>query len=376
MVPLMAGSIRKRGKSWYVVVDLGRDEGGRRRQLSRTVHGNKRAADDVLEELLNERRRGQGQPDEKLTVAAYLERWLDSYGKTHLAPKTLKGYRDIVRLHLKPAIGNALLTKLRPAQIESCYAQALGKGLSARSVLHVHRMLREALQHAYRQELISRNPADLVEAPRPARYEAATVTLEMVGEIVAAAQETRYGTAVYLAVMTGLRQGELLGLRWQDVDLDGRQIHVRQALQVVPGGITFRPPKTATSKRAVEIGDATVAVLRQHRKAQLEERLFMGGAYENQDLVFATAYGKPVNPSSLREAWVKVLKVTGYKLRFHDLRHAHASLLLAQGTHPKIVQERLGHSGIAITMDTYSHSLPSLQRDAIELLEKRLRANP
>jgi integrase len=171
--------------------------------------------------------------------------------------------------------------------------------------------------------------------------------------------------------MTGLRQGELLGLRWQDVNLDAGARHVQQTCQWLPGqGFIFRQPKTSRSCRAVALSPDTVQRVRQHRHRQLEERLLVGPAYQDHGLVFATPLGTPIDPSNLRRAWARIVKAAGLDhLRFHDLRHAHATLMLQQGTHPKVVSERLGHSGIGITLDIYSHVLPGIQAQAAAQLD-------
>jgi len=195
-----------------------------------------------------------------------------------------------------------------------------------------------------------------------------------VKRLLAVADETPYGAVIYLALMTGLRQGELLGLRWQDVNLEADVLCVRQTCQWLPReGFVFRQPKTHRGTRPVALSRATVERLRQHRLKQLEERLGVGPAYEDNGLVFANRLGAPVHPTNLRKVWLQILDRTGLgRLRFHDLRHAHASLLLQQGIHPKIVSERLGHSTVGITLDIYSHVVPSLQVEAANRLDELL----
>lgn len=380
----MPGHIRKRGRdSWTVVVDLGRDaQTGRRRQFWRSVKGTKRDAEALLVQLLHQRDSGIDQPPGKISVGEYLQRWLRDYAGTNTSPATLVQYESFVRRHLIPALGNIPLAKLRPQHIQAYYSQALqdgradGKGgLSATTVLHHHRVLREALQHAVRWQLIGRNPADATEPPRSARHEIPALTAGDAQRLLEAAEATSHGSLVYVAIMTGLRRGELLGLRWQDLDLDTGSLYVRQALQRLGGqGITFRAPKTRGSGRAVALSPDTVRRLRQHRQRQLEERLLLGQAYQDNGLVFATPMGMPSDPANLRRAWSRIVKAAGLgHLRFHDLRHAHATLMLAGGVHPKIVSERLGHSGIRITMDTYSHVMPGLQAQAAAQMDGLLR---
>lgn len=372
----MPGHIRKRGKnSWAVVVDLGQDAvTGKRRQLWRSVKGNKREAEALLVKLLHQRDTGIDAPPGKLTVGEYLKRWLVEYARPNTAPKTFKRYEQIVRVHLLPTLSAIPLAKLRPLHVQQVYTQVREKGLSARTALHCHRVLREALQHALRWQLIGRNPADSAEPPRPTRYEIAALSPDDAQRLLKTAEGTSYDSLVYLALMTGLRQGELLGLRWQDVGLEASVLHVRQTCQWLSGeGFIFRQPKTYRGTRPVALSRATVERLREHRRRQLEQRLAAGPAYEDNDLVFANALGAPVHPTNLRKAWLAIAREAGLdRLRFHDLRHAHASLLLQQGVHPKIVSERLGHAGVAITLDLYSHVLPDLQAQAADGLDDLL----
>ncbi len=218
----MQGHIRRRGKgSWTVVVDLGRDpDSGKRRQLWRTVHGRKKDAESVPVQILHQKSTGVDAPPGRMTVAEYLQRWLTVYAFPNTAPTTSRRYEQLIRVHLVPTLGNLPLTKLRPLHIQDAYQRILGAGLSARTALQCHRVLREALQHALQWQILARNPADAVEAPRPGPYEVPALSPEQVRRVIASAEQTPYGALVHTAVMTGLRLGELLGLRWQDVDLD------------------------------------------------------------------------------------------------------------------------------------------------------------
>ena len=372
----MPGSIVKRGKnSWSVIVDLGRDPvTGKRRQLWRSVKGRKREAEALLVQLLHQRDTGIDAPPGKLSVAEFLQRWLATYARPNTAPKTFLRYEQLVRVHMVPTLGSLPLTKLRPLHIQEAYCRILDKGLSARTALQCHRVLREALKHAVKWQLLARNPADAVEAPRPERYEIPALSPDKVQSVIAAADVTEYGALVHAATMTGLRLGELLGLRWQDLDLDSGTLYVRQTCQwLSQQGFIFRQPKSPSSNRSVALSPATVERLKQHRVEKIEQRLAVGLAHREDGLVFTNALGQPIHPSTLRGAWQRLAKAAGLeRLRFHDLRHAHASLLLQQGVHPKIVSERLGHSGVGITLDTYSHVLPGLQAEAAARLDDLL----
>lgn len=379
----MRGHIVKRGKDSYtVVVNLGRDEAtGKYRQHWRTVKGTKKQAEELLVELLHERDTGVERPTGKMTVAAYLDRWMADYVTPSLAPKTAVSYRDIIKTQVVPALGAFELTKLRPTHIQSWYSRLLasgrldGKGgLSARTVQRYHQMLHAALRQAVRWQLLIRNPADAVEVPRASRRELRAVTPAQARSVMEAADATPYGALVRTALLTGMRRGELLGLRWQDVDLERAELHVQQTAQRISGqGIVYRQPKTRLSRRSIALSVEAVAVLRRHRRRQAEARLLAGPAYHDNDLVFATGIGTPHEPGNLLRSWARIVaaaKMPG--LRIHDLRHAHATLMLGAGVHPKVVSERLGHASVNITLDTYSHVLPGLQEAAAAALDTLL----
>ena len=380
----MRGSIRKRSNgSWTVIVDLGPDPAtGRRRQRWEAVRGTKRDAEARLVAILNERQGGIEVQPGKETVGQYLDRWLRDYVAQNTAPKTEQTYREVVRSHLVPAFGALRLTGLRPTHIQAFYTAAQRSvrvdgrgGLSARSVLRYHQILHAALHQAVRWQLISSNPADAVEPPRADRREVSGLSPAQVHALFAAADGTSIGSFVRLAVLTGCRRGELLGLRWSDVDLDRAVLHIQQTAQRITGsGIVFRQPKTRLSRRAIALSPEAVRVLREHRRAQLEERLRAGSAYVDAGLVFASGLGgTPVEAGTIRRLWTRVVAEAGIgQVRLHDLRHAHASLLLRQGVHPKVVSERLGHASVNITLDTYSHVLPGLQSAAALALDAAL----
>jgi integrase len=373
----MRGHIRQRTQdTWSVIVSQGFDpQTGRRRRLWRTVRGTRRDAERVLTELLHAHDYGIDTPPGRITLAEYLTRWIATYAVPNTSPTTARRYEQLLRLHVVPNIGNIQLTRLRPLHIEQAYTRAREGVLSPRTLLQVHRVLREALQHAVRLQLLARNPADAVQAPRPDRFQAPMLDLDDIARLLDAADDTHFGDVVYMALMSGMRLGELLGLRWHDVDLDTGVLSVRQTCHWLPReGYLFRQPKSIRSVRPVALSPAAVDRLRQHRVKQVEERLAAGPAYATYDLVFADALGGPMARWNLRKAWQRILRTAGLAgIRFHDLRHAHASLLLREGVHPKIVSERLGHSTVAITLDLYSHVAPSLQAQAAAKLDRLIR---
>ncbi|MCH7860955.1 MAG: site-specific integrase, partial [Proteobacteria bacterium] len=359
----MAGYIRRRGKdTWELTVDLGRDPAtGRRRRRFLNVRGSKRDAERTLADAVHQRDTGVDINPGKLTVADYLRRWLRDYAAHNVGPSTQERYTSIVEHHLIPVLGALRLRDLRPAHIQAAYGRALAAGgradgaahgLSPRTVLKHHRLLRETLGHAVRWQLIARNPADAVTAPRPARFETRVLDAEEAGRLLEAAAETSNYALTYLALATGARLGELLALRWRDVDLDRGSLQITRTARRVTGiGITYSEPKTHRSRRPVALSSETVNVLREHRRVQVERRLELRRAYTDDGLVFASPTGQPLDGGNVRHALARIADEAGIPpLRFHDLRHSAATLMLLAGVHPKVVSERLGHATVGITL--------------------------
>lgn len=380
----MTGHVRKRGNKWNFVIDIGHDENGKRKQKWSSGFNTKKEAQAALTQKLHELQTGTYIDSSSITVAEYLQYWLEAYAKTNTSPRTYEGYEMIVNKHLIPSLGRYQLQKLQPSQIQSYYTNALkdgrrdGKkgGLSHRTVLHHHRVLREALQQAIKWQLVLRNVADAVEPPKPDRPEMNTLAAEQVLHLLDVAKQhtKKYYPVIYMAVNTGMRRGEILGLRWQDIDFNNNTANIQQTAQRVIGhGVIFREPKTQKSRRSVSLPPSIMELLREIKVNQSKNKLVLGQAYQNYDLVFEQGDGKPLEPTEAGRAFRNVLKKAGYSsIRFHDLRHTHATLLLKEGVHPKIVSERLGHATIAITLDTYSHVLPHLQEEAANKLDEKL----
>lgn len=379
----MRGHVRKRGKgSWAIVLDLGRDANGKRKQKWITVRGSEKDAERELARLLHEMNTGQFVEPSKMTVAEYLRHWLEAYAKVNVRAKTFERYAEIVEKALIPALGCHRLAKLQPLHIQTFYSKALlegrrdGRGgLSPQTVLHYHRVLREALQQAVRWQLLVRNPTDAVEPPRVQRQEVQVLDEKQTAYLLRACEGSWLYMPVLLAVTTGMRRGEILALRWRDVDLKAGTATVRQSLEQTNNGLAFKQPKTQKGRRVVVLPALAVDALRRHRIAQAKERLLMGPDYQDHDLICAQPDGRPLNPDSVSAAFRDFMgKLPLPRIRFHDLRHSHASHLLRQGVHPKVVSERLGHSTTTITLDLYSHLLPGLQEEAARRIDAALRA--
>jgi len=339
---------------------------GKRKQQWISVKGTKKDAEKRLAELLHQLDTGTFTKPGKTTIADYLKQWLKDYCWTNLAPRTAEGYESIVNCHLIPTLGQIPLTQLKPEHLQHVYSEKLSVGLSNRTIRYIHTTLHKSLQNAVKLGMIVRNPADAVDPPKVQHHEMRTMNESDIHIFLDFAKSTPYYALFYTALFTGMRRSELLALRWSDVDLILCQLSVTRALhQLQDGSRIFRQPKTAKGRRLISLSPSTAIVLGEHRGQQEKMRQAIGLTLTEDDLVFCHVDGKPLLPNTVSHAWTKIANRAGLKgIRLHDARHTHASLMLKQGIHPKIVQERLGHASIQITLDTYSHVAPGLQQAA------------
>ena len=369
----MRGSIIKRSEDSYrIKVSLGKDSvTGKYTAHYETVQGNKAKAEKRLRELLTEFDKGTFIRPDKATLSEYLKSWLLDYCKPNLAGNTLALYSIMCDKHINPTLGNIPLVELKPQHIQHLYAQKLSSGLSARTVQIIHVTLHKALKCAVKAGLLVRNVAEAVDTPKIQRHEMHVMNEIDMHIFLEMARNTEYYTLFYTLLFTGCRRAEALALRWLDVDLLLCQLSINRSMRylhnVAPENrITFKEPKTQKSRRLIALSPSTVGVLSEYRKAQSKLRQSLElPTLSDDDLVFSHYDGSPLLPDSVTHAWAKLAGRCGLKgVRLHDARHTHASLLLKQGVHPKIVSERLGHAGIAITLDLYSHVAPGLQQAA------------
>jgi integrase len=390
------GGIRQRGeRSWEIKADLGPDPlTGKRRVRFKTIRGTKKEALAELAKLKSAAPAG-AIAESKITVAAYLESWLEQHAKHRVSAKTFERYAEIVRKHLAPGLGPYCLIELAPQHLQQLYHAALttprqrerdGKmiqypPLSPQTVKHIHRVFSQALKQAVRLRLIPRSPADDVDPPRPKRTEMKILDQAQTAALLKAAQATPIYIPVLLAVTTGMRRGECLALRWRDVDLAGGTLSVTQTLEETkePGArkhtLSFKPPKTERSRRTIALPTLTVTALRSHRARQAEQGLAIGKRFGDDDLVCSNAIGEPMFPHLVTDAFMDLVARLRFKVRFHDLRHTHISHLLAAGVHPKVASERAGHASVSITLDVYSHVVPGMQEDAAKRIDAALRVH-
>ncbi len=369
----MRGHIVKRYKNSYtIVLNLGNDPAtGKRKQQWVSVKGTKRDAEKRLAELVHQMDTGSYVKPTKSTVGEYLQTWLVDYASPNLTPRAFERYESIVTKYLVPDLGSIPLTQLRPQDLQRHYTAKLAT-LSPRTVKYHHTVLHVALETALKWGMVARNVACAVDPPPASHTDMQTWNEDEIARFLEGARDTEYYALFYLALFTGARRSELLALRWQDVDLLFGQVQISRGLHhLKDGSYVFSQPKSAKSRRAIALPPSAVMVLRDHR-----DKLLTVGDLADDDLVFCHLDGSPLRPNSVSRAWVRLAAGCGVKtIRLHDARHTHATLMLKQGIHPKIVQERLGHSSIAVTLDTYSHIIPGLQDAAARQFDEAFTAH-
>jgi integrase len=346
---------------------------GKRRYVSGKT---KEEARKALRQARGDAERGLVFDADNLKLGEYLDRWLSDSVSDTVKATTFERYEQITRLHLKPALGRVKLKALTPAHVRGLYREKLEAGLSARTVRYIHTTLHKALKQAVMDGLIPRNATESVKPPQPSREEMCPLTPEQAKLLLKVAHETgdRLEAVYVLAIHTGLRQGELLGLKWDDVDLEDGSLQVRRTLTITKNGPLFTSPKTTGSRRSVKLTSHAIEAVRHHLERQLGEIDRVGSLWSENGLIFASEMGESLNRHNLtRRSFKPLLKRAGLpQIRFHDLRHTCATLLLTRNVNPKIVSEMLGHSSIAITLDTYSHVLPNMRDQAAAAMEEAL----
>jgi len=377
----LAGHIRKvklkDGHAWQVVVEKGMEANGKRQRIYRNVRGTKTEAQKVLASLLTELDNGTYVEPDKITLSEYLRDWMQTYVEANLSPTTVDSYGINMEKHIIPHIGRILLQELKPMHLQKFYKVMLesgrsdGKGgLSAKSVRYIHRNIYEALEHAVRMQMISRNVAALVTLPKVKPYKAKVYTEDQLVVLMRAAQGTEMELLIALAVALGLRRGELLGLRWADIDFENKTLTVSNNLVQTMKGSVNKDPKSESSNRTIDLPESLIVLLKKHKKIQSENRLLLGSSYKTDGHVCCKADGSSYCPGYYSKKFKKFLKEKGLShIRLHDLRHSNATLMLKYGVQPKVASSRLGHSSIAITLDLYSHVLSGMQKEVAEKID-------
>jgi integrase len=380
-----AGHIRERSPGAFELrYSLGTDLAtGKRKIATATVRGSRKHAEKELRRLLHAVDTGEHVEPNRITVKQWLATWLDAV-RAEVAPKSHERYGEIVHNFLIPALGNLPLAKLTPGDIQKVYSgwasggRRDGKpgGLSPQTRRHIHRILSAALGRAVEQQLVARNPADVFKKrlPKVERREMTTLTAEQSALLLNAVGHSHIYWPVLIALATGARRGEILALRWKNVDLDRGMVRIIESLEQIKTGLRFKSPKTDRT-RAVTLPSFAAAELRRLKREQAESLLALGVRQNGETLVCARRDGEPLQPQSLTHEFPRFLaRLKDFpRVRFHDLRHSHATQLLVASVHPKVVQERLGHSTITTTLDLYSHVSETMQEDAAGRLDVTFR---
>jgi integrase len=359
------GSIYRRESDGRWVGSISLENGGRKYIYGKT----RKEVYDKLQKALQEQQQGTLPTGPKQTLKQYLEYWLEEVHKPTIRLSSYVKYRRLIYIHILPELGHVQIQKLTPQQVQALYKKKGEEGLSPKMINSIHGVLHKALDNAVRWHLVSSNVCDLLSPPRVVTQEIQPLTPDQARRLIEAARGHRLEAVLMLAITTGLRRGELLALRWQDIDFEGQSLQVRRTVDFFAGhgGYVETEPKTAKGRRKITLPPFVIDVLKQHRVEQLELRLKACTAWEEHDLVFTGLHGNYLNPRYILKMFAQLLQEASLPhLRFHDLRHSAATLLLGMGVHPKVVQEILGHSTISMTMDTYSHVLPSMQKEAME----------
>lgn len=375
--------IERRGDGrWLIRWEVGADGATGRKRKSKVVKGTRREAEKELTRIKAELDQGTYFEATRETVSDYLERWLTDVAALKASDRSLVGYRLWIREFIIPRLGAIELARLQPMRVQQFYIEMLTngrkkalpdgtKGLSSHSVLHIHRILRNALGQAVRWQLIPRNPCDAVEPPKLVEREMNATDEAGVAKLLENFRDTPLYVPVLLATHCGLRRGEILGLRWQDVDLDQGTLSVNQSAEVINGEVRFKAPKTKKSRRTIALPLLVVQALKAHIVQQRGERLATGADYQESGLVVCKPDGRAWRPTAFTQSfrWHKA-KTDAAHLRFHDLRHSHASILGKAGVPLATISRRLGHSQISTTANVYSHLLDGMDQEAARRIDR------
>jgi integrase len=364
------GSIYQRADGkWCAAISVGYADGKPKRKV---IYGKTRK--EVAEKLkvaLRDQQQGLPVAVERQTVGQFLDRWLTDTIAPNRRPKTYRSYEQMTRCHIAPALGHIQLAKLEPQQVQALLKRKQDEGLSPRTVAYTRAVLRQALNQALKWGLVARNVATLVEPPKVERFEIKPLAPTDANRLLDAARDDRLEALYRVALSLGLRQAEALGLRWEDIDLDKRTLRVSKALQVIKGEMQLVEPKTASARRILPLPSALVAALKAHRARQAAERLKMGEAWQDHDLVFCTRVGTPIHPRNLIRSFQALRERAGLPpMRFHDLRHSCLSLLAAQGVPARVAQEIAGHSDLRLTLSVYTHVYDEAKQQVADVMDK------
>jgi integrase len=373
--PRRSGNIKKKREGLYLVsIFLGRDASGKRRYAAKQIRGTLKDAQKYLNGALSDKDKGIFVEPTSLTVNDYLNKWLEAAARPRVSRRTADGYAGLLERYIRGPLGRGRLDKLQPLDIQKVYSEMQARGLSARVVRHTHSAIHNALKQACKWGLLVRNPSDLVELPKVPHMERRVLSPDEAASFLEAADVMPHGLIFEFALLTGMRPEEYLALQWADLDLERGTAQVKRALVRHKKSWSFEEPKTARSRRTVFLPAPLLNKLAAHKREQAAARLKAGASWHAYGLVFCSEEGTPLSIPNLTYRYFRPIleKAELPRIRLYDLRHSCATLLLIAEENPKVVSERLGHSTIVLTLDTYSHVLPTMQQQATARLEKML----
>lgn len=376
----MNGYFRKRGNKWSFTVDIGRDiQTNKRKQKTVSGFKTKKEAEKACNELIHLMNTGLYVNESKQKVSEFFDYWLDVYVVPNLRKRTIENYQRSINNYIKKELGNYELKNLKLTTIQKFIKKLQDKGLSNYTIKSTYIVLKTGLTHAVKWDLLSRNPMDKMSVPKIKKTPRETWTFDQVNQFLQVTKDRHphYHVAFLLAIYTGMRKSEILGLQWKNVDLKNRTISVEQTLLETSGqGYSFDDVKSDSSRRTISIDDFLTSELRKHKKLEMETKLKLGPEFTDMGLVVSTHKGTPMNQRSISSEFYLVRdRLELPKIRFHDLRHTHATLLLKLGENVKVISERLGHSSVNITLDVYAHAMPDMQKSAADNFSNALNQN-
>lgn len=369
----LRGHIAKKGDKYYVVVYLGIGADGKRKYKWHSGYAKKKDAEKAMPTILHQMNTGAYVETTEEKLSDYMQRWLE-YKSQHVLATSMRTYEAIVRRYVTPSLGRLKLVDLKPYHLSKFYGE-LQKTLSARYVAQIHSVMHDALDRALKWEIVARNVADVVDAPSPKKMKFTVWSREQANRFIThpTVMRHRFYVVFLLALTTGMRQSEITGLRWRNIDLENGIIHVVEQQVYNKGTTDWGPVKSESGVRDIAIPEQVVTALRKHKARQNQDRLMMQKAWIDRDLVVTRINGNWVSAAFLRMHWKHLVEIADVPyIRFHDLRHTHASMLLEMGEELKVIQEQLGHATIGITADTYAHVAPSLKRGTAKKISEGL----
>lgn len=369
------GGIKKRSaNSWLISFFKYVDSKGKRIDFVETVKGTRKEAEQALQQRLREYDLGILTENPKMTLNEYFEQWLDTHSRVRNTPRTSHGDESIYNRYFKEPIGNKRLDNIQPMDIQRIYADLLKRGLQPQTIKHAHALIRKALNQAVKWQMLPQNPAQFVETPKVQRKERRVLSAQESRSFIEACNSMSNGLIFEFALLTGMRPEEYLAVKWEDLDLQRSSITVKRALVRHKGTWSFNEPKTSRSRRSIILPRSLVQKLMIHKQKQYFQQTKAQNLWQGHDLIFCGEFGVPLAIPNLTYRYFRPIlqKADLPQIRLYDLRHSHATLLLSADENPKVVAERLGHSTIVLTLDTYSHVLPTMQKRATDKLERMI----